>query len=135
MPNHLHPSLDTNGWIDTPIETIDAMLSHFFLSDYSQTHCFPGGVSSFAWIIQNNQPDLDRTISVLQATLHRYFSKQFQTVEVEVGEVPNETSINKKQLSLYLTLSDKDGQVFNLNRIIDYTNLKVVEIINTVNFG
>lgn len=135
MPYYHYPSLDTVGWIDTPIKAIDAMVSHFFLSDYSQTACFPGGVSSFAWIVENNQGNVQSTISALQIRLHNYLSKQFPEVTCEIGEIKNETSINKKLLSLYLTVTDQSGETFNMSRVIDYTELTMVKIIDTVNRG
>lgn len=132
---YLHPALDTDGWVQTPIKVADYLLSHFFLSDKSQTAFFPTEVISFAWILQRFQGDLPRIREETQSELSRYFSKQFADVEVEVGEITNNDSINRHQLSLYLTFVDGDGITHNLASIVKYSGLKVTEIINTNNQG
>lgn len=132
---YLFPAVDTDGWTKTSVKVADYLFSHFFLSDYSQTAVFNGKVASFAWILQRNQSDISSIMSVTQETLSQYFSKQFDEVEVEVYEIPNEESINDHKLTLFLSFKDKDGVSHNLERIIKYQGLKVTEIISVVNNG
>ena len=132
----LHPTLDTDAWVNSAIKTADYLLSHFFLSDYSQTAHFKGQVASFAWIVQRYQGDIARIQEELQSTLAAHFEKQFTNVEIQVGEVPNPDSINRQQLSLYLVFTDSTGAEFNLSRIIQYSdNLKITNIISVNNTG
>ena len=131
----LHPSLDTDGWVNTPVKVCDYMLAHFFLSDYSQTATFPGEVASFSWILQHYQGDVTRICEVTQTTLARYFGKQFAEVDIQVSQLPNPESINEKPLSLYLILTDSDGITHNLARLIHYDGMKVSEIIAVINHG
>ena len=132
---YLFPAVDTDGWTKTSVKVADYLFSHFFLSDYSQTAVFNGKVASFAWILQRNQSDISSIMSVTQETLSQYFSKQFDEVEVEVYEIPNEESINDHKLTLFLSFKDKDGVSHSLERIIKYQGLKVTEIISVVNNG
>ena len=132
----LHPTLDTDAWVNSPIKTADYLLSHFFLSDYSQTAHFKGRVASFAWIVQHYQGDYERIQTELQSTLSAHFEKQFSDVEVQIADVPNPDSINQKQLSLYLVFTDTTGTEYNLARIVQYSdNLKVTNIISVNNTG
>jgi len=132
----LHPSIDTDGWVNTPVKVADYLLSHFFLSDYSQTHHFKGEVASFAWILTNNQGSLEKTQEETQRVLSAHFSKQFSEVDIQVSEVPTTASINKKQLGIYLVFTDKEGVEHNLARIFAFTeNLKFREIISVNNIG
>lgn len=131
----LHPSLDTDGWLETTIKVADAMLSHFFLSDYSQTSEFRGEVSSFSYILQLHQGDLPRIREVTQSTLSRYFSKQFTDVDVQVADIKNVESINKQQIGIYLVFTDGDGISHNLSRLINYSDMKINEIISVLNNG
>ena len=132
----LHPTLDTDGWVDSPIKCADYLLSHFFLSDYSQTAHFPGLVASFAWILQRYQGDYSRILEETQSTLSAHFEKQFSNVEVQVSDIPNPDSINQKQLSLYVVFTDTTGTEYNLARIVQYAdNLKVTNIIAVNNTG
>ena len=132
----LHPVLDTDGWVNSSIKVADYLLSHFFLSDYSQTAHFPGQVASFAWIVQRYQGDYTRIQEEIQSTLAAHFEKQFSNIEIQVGDVPNADSNNQKQLSLYLVFTDASGTSFNLSRIIQYSdNLKITNIISVSNTG
>ena len=132
----LHPVLDTDGWVNSSIKVADYLLSHFFLSDYSQTAHFPGQVASFAWIVQRYQGDYTRIQEEIQSTLAAHFEKQFSNIEIQVGDVPNADSNNRKQLSLYLVFTDASGTSFNLSRIIQYSdNLKITNIISVSNTG
>lgn len=131
----LFPSLDTDGWLSTSVKVADSLISHFFLSEYSQTAVFPGTVASFAWILQQYQNDLSRTVQETQGTLSSYFSKYFQNVEVEVKESLMENSINRYQLTIYLVFTDEEGVQHNLSRLIRYTGMKVTEIIAVLNNG
>lgn len=132
---HLHPALDTDGWVKTPIKVADYMLSHFFLADKSQTAFFPTEVVSFSWILQTHPDDMIAIRTTLQEELARYFSKQFSNVDIEVSEIAASDSINKRQLTLYLAFYDGDGIGHNLSRIIKYSGLKVTEIISVNNNG
>lgn len=132
---YLFPSLDTDGWVNTTVKVADYLISHFFLSDYSQTHVFDGKVASFSWILQHYQSDITGIISETQSTLQKYFSSQFNEVEVEVREKEDPSSINNHPLTIYLGFIDQDGVEHTLERIIKYQGLKVTEIISVINKG
>ena len=132
----LHPALDTDGWVNTSVKVADYMLSHFFLSDYSQTTHFPGEVSSFVWILQHYQDSVTRICEITQSTLSKYFSKQFSDVDIQVTEITDAaTSINISHLGVYLVFTDKDGVTFNLSRLIHYDGMKITSITEMLNHG
>ncbi len=132
---YLFPSLDTDGWVETTVKTADYLLSHFFLSDYSQTAHFPNTVASFAWILQRYMGESERIKEETQNVLSAYFSKQFSDVEVQVTELTTPDSINQQQLTLFLQFTDQDGITHNLSRLIKYSGLKVNEVIAVINQG
>lgn len=132
----LHPTIDTDGWVQSPIKCADYLLSHFFLSDYSQTFHFKGQVASFSWILTRHQGNLELMREEVQRVLSDHFSKQFSEVDIQVSEIATTKSINKKQLGLYLVFTDQDGAIHNLARIFRYTeNLKFREIVAVNNLG
>lgn len=132
---HLFPSLDTDGWVESSVKTADYLLSHFFLSDYSQTAFFKGEVASFAWILQRYQGDIEQIKEETRSVLSRYFTKQFDNVDVQIDEIENKESINAHQLTIYLVFTDQDGVTHNLARLIKYTGLKVTDVIAVINNG
>lgn len=131
--NYLFPTLDTDGWANTSIKVADYMLSHFFLSDHAQTAFFTGDVYSFAWILQQNQGQIDRIREETQSSLSTYFSKMFSQVDVQVADVANPDSINQKIISLYLVFTDTEGVSYNLSRLVKHTDMKVNEVIAVSN--
>lgn len=126
----LHPSLTVDGWTKSAIHVADQMLSDFFLSEYSQTATWPDKVKSFPWLIQRYADDASQLALQVQELLKNYFSEQFSDVQVEVTAIQDTTSINTNALSFYLVFSDDTGESFNLNRLLRYDNLKIVEIVN-----
>lgn len=132
---NLFPSLSPDGWVNTPIKKADYILSHFFLSDYSQTSCFPGKVKSFSFLVQKHQNEVNELATELQTVLSEYFSNYFNNVEVEITSISDATSINIKNLTLYLAFSDATGNQINLSRLIKYADMRAVEIIATNNNG
>lgn len=130
---HLFPTLDTDGWVETPVKAADYMLSHFFLSEYSQTAHFPGDVSSFSYIVSRFQNDVTAIVAETRRALSLYFSQQFESVEIEVGQQVREDSINIIDLTLFMTFRDQKGEEYNIARMIKYNGLKVAEIIAVIN--
>lgn len=130
---YLFPSLDTDGWVNSPVKVADYMLSHFFLSDYSQTAFFSTKIASFAWLLQRHQNDLTGLFDETQQILSSYFSTQFTNVEVQVNEAPDQTTSNKTGMNLYLGFTDQEGVAHTLSRLIKYSGMKVTEVLAVIN--
>jgi len=129
----LYPELSEAGWESSSIRVADNLFSCFFASDYSQTYLYDGLVSSFAWIIQDTQNDITRTITLTQKTLSDYFTRYFNSVVVEVSEVPNTEDPSKQQLSIYLKFTDTENREYVLGKLIRMSDMKVNEIIDISN--
>jgi hypothetical protein len=131
MPSkYQHPSLNLDGWTNSSIQVADQMLSDFFLSEYDQTATWPDKVSSFPWFLQQYADDLSAMAAAIQDALLKYFSNQFQQVEVEVLSEPLPDSINQHSLIFYLVFTDSSGEQFNLSKLLRYDNTKITEITN-----
>lgn len=131
MPSkYLHPSLSVDGWTKSAIHVADQMLSDFFLSEYSQTSTWPDKVKSFPWLVQRYTDDASQLALQIQELLKSYFIQQFNDVQVEVLAIQDEGSVNTNSMSFFLAFSDDTGETFNLNRLLRYNNLKIVEIVN-----
>lgn len=131
MPSQYpHPSLTIDGWTKSSIHVADQMLSDFFLSEYSQTATWPDKVKSFPWLVQRYADDASQLALQVQEHLRNYFSQQFTEVQVEVTAINDVDSVNTNSLSFFMTFVDNAGETFNLNRLLRYSNLKIVEIVN-----
>lgn len=130
----LLPSLSEDGWTNSPMKVGDYLMSHFLLSDYSQTYLYKDKVSSLPWIIQNTQKDITDTVLLTQTTLSEYFTRYFNDVVVEVTEIPNTLEPSKGQISIYVQFSDTEGNEYVLGRMVTIIDSKINEII-TLNNG
>lgn len=125
-----HPSLTVDGWTNSSIHVADQMLSDFFLSEYSQTFCFPGKVKSFPWMLQRYGDSPEQLAATAQSALLEYMSNQFTDVGVEVSSQQNDGSINTHSLYFFMVFTDTKGETFNLNKLIQVGNSKVLQIMN-----
>jgi len=130
---YLFPSLSTDAWVQNPVKVADYLISHFFLSESSQSTVFKDQVYSFPWLLQRYQGDISQLCRETERSLSTYFSGQFSSVEVQVTEKAIADSINKQGITLYLVFTDQKGTQHNLARLIKYAGLTVNEIIAVIN--
>ena len=136
MANDIYfPSLTETGWITSSELMADSMFSHFFATDYSQTEIYPGNVSSFAWIVQNNLNDIVSLTSAVRNTLLAYFSRYFENVTVDVSNKEEQEDPSKIGLTIYINFTDKAGKSYNLARLVRDIGSKTSSIVKINNYG
>lgn len=128
------PSLAEDAWVTSPAKIADYMLSHFFLSDRSQSYLYDQHVSSLPWILTENQGNIGTTISDVRQTLETYFSRYFNNVVVEVSEVPNPDSLSKAQITIYIKFYDVNGKEYVVGKMLQISDT-ILEKIITLNNG
>ncbi len=131
--NKKMPSLSEDGWVNNSIKTCDYLLSHFFLSDYSQSYIYHGQVSSLPWIIQQTQGNMSRTVSLTQQTLSGYFSRYFNNVVVEVSEIEDANNPSKGEITIYVKFTDAENKEYVVGKLLHITDLTISKIINLSN--
>lgn len=134
----LYPALSETGWISSPEQVADALFADFYESNYSQTNIYNGQVSSFAYIIQNGQGDIQKTISLLETTLRSYFLRYFKSVDVEIRDVSSEVpgsdpNSSRASLGIYLSFTDVQDRTYNLARVIQNAGTKSAKVIKLNN--
>lgn len=130
----LLPTLSGDGWVNSSLKVADYLLSHFFLSDYSQTYFYEGYVASMPWIIQDTQGDMSKTCKVVQETLSTYFTRYFNDVVVEVTDVTDETNDpSRGQISIYLNFTDTENKQYTMAKLINIIDSKIKSIIDINN--
>lgn len=125
------PTLSEDGWVGADTNSAlkaDYLLSHFFLSEYSQTHFFAGEVASLPWILQNNQNDMSGTVSACRQTLEKYLKRYYSNVDVEVTQEAESGSTTRVALRFYIAATDQDGKVFNFARLVNVLDAKILQI-------
>ena len=127
------PSLSEDGWVTNPDKIADYLMSHFFVSDYSQTNMYTGHISSLPWILQETQGDIANTTRMITDTLTVYFKRYFEDTTIEVSEVPNNESPSKAQLSIYIQFTDIEGKKHNISKLLLYSDTIIDKIVNISN--
>lgn len=127
------PSLSEDGWVTSSMKIADYLLSHFFISDFSQSYIYITNVSSLPWIIQKHQGDISRTCTEIQNTLSEYFSRFFSNVQVEVTDVTNTATPSKAEISIYLKFIDKDNKEFVFGKLLEIADMTITKIIDINN--
>lgn len=127
------PSLSEDGWVNSPILMGDYLLSHFFLSDFSQTELYNGSISSLPYLITQYQGNISGLLSAVQTTLQQYLSRYFSSVTIETNQVPNPTNSSQIGFSIYVSYVGADGVTYTLDNLIQTMDSKISSIIKTTN--
>lgn len=131
MPKVL-PSLSTDNWTEDPVKIGDYLISHFILSDFSQSQIYAGKISSLPYLLNEHQKDVGLLVRGVEETLTTYFSRYFDNVEVEVLETDNPDNSSDVSISIYLAYI-QDNKEYNLSRLIHTTNSKISKVIDISN--
>jgi len=130
---NLFPSLSEDGWVNDSIKTADYLLSHFFISEDSQSYIYNDNISSLPWIILDCQGDINKLLNKTKIVLSDYFGKYFNNVEVEVLEIIDKEKTSKGQISIYVKFTDEQNIEYSLGKILEITNLTISKIIDINN--
>lgn len=128
-----YPSLSEDAWVDSPIKIADNLFSCFFTSEFSQSYIYQGHITSFPYILQDNQGDITSTINAVRSELSIYFSRYFNNVVVEVIDKTDINAPNKVAIAIYVSFDGNDGINYSLGKMAESADLKVTKIINISN--
>lgn len=133
MQPSVMPSLSSKGWVYSTAEKADYLISHFFVSEYSQSLIYNGNVASFPWIIQKNQSDMLGVVRDLEITLELYFGRYFNNVVVQASyqEVPPNSGVVR--IDLYVSFYDEENKQFSLSRVVEVVDSKIEKILEINN--
>ncbi len=129
----LYPSLSSHSWTESPVITADMLMSDFIAAEYSQTYIYKDVISSLPYIMQETNGEPEKTASMIQKTLETYFNRYFTGVIVETNVMENTANDGKDSVSIYLQFTDANGVAQNLNKLMTYSNMKFVSMINLNN--
>jgi hypothetical protein len=136
MENVLLPSLSQDGWVSSTKEKLDYLMSHFFLSDYSQTSIYSRHVASLSYILQANQNKMIDTKNAVTTTLTDYLSRyKFTDVIVDVGIKEEEPGSVRQIMSIYISITDHENKNHTFSSVIETNESKFSKVIQLNNEG
>lgn len=128
------PSLSTDGWVSDPVQVADYLMSHFFLSEFSQTALFPKQVSSLPYIVYENQGSPTRTAEKVKTTLTTYFSRYFDNVVVQTSYRDDSEDPSKSIIDCFIEYVDSDGKTHSFSKSAELVNGKFNKIVYINNY-
>ena len=121
------PSLSESGWISSPAEKLDKLLTYFVTSEYSQSNLYAGKISSFPYLIATYGSDQYRLQAETRDTLESFLGRYFDSVDIDVKVVQNPENDSKLSVKLLLIVTDNDVR-YSAGREIQTLNSQFVKI-------
>lgn len=129
------PSLSLEGFITDIRKTCDLLLAHYFASDFSQSNCFMGEISSLSYQVQQYGSDPDRLKSDIEVKLTRYLERHFDSAFVSVTiNAGTSGTPNRYNIDVDATVV-KGEQRYSVGHLLETLNGKMVSIIQKFQKG
>ncbi len=137
MSDKLVPTLSGRGWLRSPAEKVDQILSWFYVSDYSQSELFRGNITSFAYLVQRYGSDKNQLTSRTESTLESYFKRYLPgtIVEVTAEYLDKVIGDGPYQLNILLRGQNADGSIWNYADKLEVLNSTFKRVMQGVNTG
>lgn len=122
----MYPALDDSGWLTEINQVLDAVVSDFYMAEYSQDYVFARSVTSFPKILEENNGDIDNIAIATRAQLTQLLLKYFEDAQVEASKMPDSSEMRGlMMLSVTVTRGKETTSLRNLLRI-NNTRLEAV---------
>jgi hypothetical protein len=129
------PLLSAAGWTRSPSEKADALMSHWFESDKSQSLLYGPEVSSLAYVLQEHFSEPVAFMSALKASLEKYLGRYYSGVVVEARAPELFTDPGPKvEVKLYIQVVE-GTQMYSFGKLLQISNSKLEKVLNLNNNG
>ena len=123
------PSLSAAGWVTSPAEKADLLLSHFYASVKNQTSLYGNNVSNLQWLVQRYGHDVVSLVTQVRSNLEVYLGRYYPAVNVEVGSNDSPSNdTNQITLRVFCQVTE-NGKQYSFGRLITTINSKIEKII------
>lgn len=129
------PTLSLDGWVKSTAEKADYLISHFYLSERSQTFLYLREVASMQWIVQETQGDPSSTCKLLREEISKYFGRYFTNVTVDATFSHDPPNSGKIAIRFFVSFTDNFDKEFILSRLVNILNSKIETISKINNTG
>lgn len=129
------PSLSSAGWIATPYEKLDKLLSYYFVSESSQTNIYRGQIQSLPADIKVAGNDEDGIIDRVRNSLTLLLEPYFDTTSVVVTvEYPDDASDSRMNVTCSINVT-QDGVTYTASRMFQAVEGTLQRIFDINNQG
>lgn len=134
------PTLTAAGWVRTPAEKADALMSHFYESDKFQTYLYDENVTNVQWLIEQYGHDVVVLCTRMRETLEDYLNRYYDAALIQVTSDDNPSYNLTPNLSSAITLRvvitvTDGGKDYSFAKLIVASDSKFEKIMNLNNEG
>ena len=127
------PSLSPSGWITDIAAKADALMSHFFESNKSQSYIYNNNVSNLQWLIEQYGSDSIDLTTQMTSTLEKYLGRYFDLVTVTVTSDDNAKNLSGSVTIKIHCLVTQGGVQYSLGKLLQISNSTVTKIFDINN--
>ena len=111
-----HPTLSTDGWVQSTKNRLDAMFADFLVALYSQ---YPQAKieTSLSWLLVRYQQDYLGLSEGVRSALAAYLSTKFTGVQVDCIAEESDTRADWIKLRISAVVTDEEGVITQLSEI------------------
>lgn len=122
------PTLSTHGWVTSPPEKADFLISHFYESDKAQTYLYGSNITNLQWLIERYGHEIPSLCQQIRLALETYLGRYYQAATVEVlNDASAENKTSKVMLRLYCSVVE-EGVTYSIGKLLTISDSKFEKI-------
>lgn len=129
------PTLSIKGWVTSPAERADFLMSHFYESDKLQSLIYGDNVSSLQWLIEQYGHSIPTLSERLRMTLMDYLGAYYDAVNIDVVSDDSADNLTGRVTLTIKCRVTQDAQEYSFGKLLTLTNSKFDKIIDFNNNG
>jgi hypothetical protein len=126
--NQYYPDLSLDGWVNEPLKVANKLLMDFFTSLHSQSNLFMNNIHSYSHLIYKYGDRPNELTDNIKIVLSKYFSDMFDSVEVDTSVVASDSVT--RAITIALRFTDSRGQVYDITKLFEISNLTINRVID-----
>lgn len=111
------PTLSSAGWIDSPREKIDYLMTYFVYTIKNQTTVFGDNATSLQAILENAGNDMNKVSANMRTALITYLGHYYDSVNVDISYALTDptTSSSLTTVSVNITVTE-NGNTYSVEQ-------------------
>lgn len=132
-----YPTFSSKGWITSPLEKLDFLLSHAFIAEDRQTNEDNDFFISFHELLSGLiDEDMSKGMSKLEEKLTIYLNKYYDSVECNVYNRSEEINDPSSGVTVVIDFSVvQDGVLYTTKKLLNTSNGIFNSLLNISNTG
>jgi len=119
------PTLSTAGWVNTPAEKIDLLITYFVYTISNQTTIYGTNATSFQQILEANMGNMNATTSATRSALNTYLKRYYDSVNIDVSYALSDPTNSESLATMTISATVTEGsQTYSIEKSLSTLNGK-----------